>query len=214
MVELRARVTPELWATLEALFAKLAAPGMCNPADPEPCVSGTPTQEQIDNDQRSLAQRQHDALLAACRIALMSGELGQHNGLPVSIVIRTTLQDLETRAGIATTAGGTTLPIGDVLRLAAHADHHLAVFDRATGSALAHFRGRRTAGAAQDSCSSPATAAAPNPDAPSGRTGARRITPRATGPRAATPTSTRWGWPAARTTGRSTPPTRPPGPPG
>ena len=57
-------------------FAKYAAPGMCNPADPEPCTSGTPSQAQIDNDHRSLAQRQHDAMVAVVRIALMSGDLG------------------------------------------------------------------------------------------------------------------------------------------
>ena len=71
---------------------------MCNPDDPQPCTSGTPSQAQIDNDHRSLAQRQHDALVAVLRIALMSGQLGQLNGLPVSVIIRTTLQDLESRA--------------------------------------------------------------------------------------------------------------------
>ncbi|MET0450424.1 MAG: DUF222 domain-containing protein [Mycobacterium sp.] len=141
-------LTPEARATWEVLFAKYAAPGMCNPADPEPCTSGTPSQEQIDNDHRSLAQRQHDALIAVGRIALMN-HLGKLNGLPVSIIIRTTLQDLESRAGIGVTGGGTRLPITDVLRLAAHAHHHLAVFDRATGAALDLFRSKRIASPAQ-----------------------------------------------------------------
>ena len=131
------------------IFAKYAAPGMCNPDDPEPCTSGTPSQAQIDNDHRSLAQRQHDALIAVGRIALMSGELGQLNGLPVSIIIRTTLQDLESRAGIGVTGGGTKMPITDVIRLDGHANHYLAVFDKATGSALDLFRARRVASPAQ-----------------------------------------------------------------
>ncbi len=131
------------------IFAKYAAPGMCNPADPEPCTSGTPTQAQIDNDHRSLAQRQHDALIAVGRIALMSGQLGQLNGLPVSIIIRTTIQDLESRAGVGVTGGGTIMPITDVIRLAAHANHYLAVFDRRTGSALDLFRAKRVASPAQ-----------------------------------------------------------------
>ena len=122
---------------------------MCNPDDDEPCTSGTPSQAQIDNDHRSLAQRQHDALVAVGRIALMSGELGQLNGLPVTVIVRTTLQDLESRAGIGTTGGGTRLPIRDVIRMGAHASHYLAVFDRATGSALDLFRTRRVASAAQ-----------------------------------------------------------------
>jgi hypothetical protein len=63
----------------------------------------------------------------------------------VSIIIRTTLQDLESRAGVGVTGGGTVMPIADVIRLGAHANHHLAVFDRATGSALNLFRARRTA---------------------------------------------------------------------
>ena len=149
MTDLQARLTPEAWAVWEVLFAKYAAPGMCNPDDPEPCTSGTPSQAQIDNDHRSLAQRQHDALLAVGRIALMSGELGQLNGLPVSVIIRTTLQDLESRAGIGVTGGGTRIPIKDVIRMAGHANHYLAVFDKATGSALDLFRARRVASPAQ-----------------------------------------------------------------
>ena len=35
-------LTPEARATIDAVFAKLAAPGMCNSADDQPCVSGTP----------------------------------------------------------------------------------------------------------------------------------------------------------------------------
>ena len=90
-------LTPELRATLDAVFAKLAAPGMCNPADENPCVSGTPSQAAIQGDTRTAAQRTHDALLAAARALLASGELGQHNGLPTSIIVTTTLQELEKR---------------------------------------------------------------------------------------------------------------------
>ena len=149
MTELSATLTPEAWAVWEAIFAKYAAPGMSNPDDPEPCTSGTPSQAQIDHDHRSLAQRQHDALVAVGRIALMSGELGQLNGLPVTVIVRTTLQDLESRAGVGVTVGGTVMPIAEVIRLAAHAHHYLAVFDRATGSALDLFRTKRIASPAQ-----------------------------------------------------------------
>jgi len=149
MTRLVAELTPEAWATWEVILAKYAAPGMCNPDDDEPCTSGTPSQEQIDNDHRTLAQRQHDALVAVGRIALMSGELGQLNGLPTSIIIRTTLQDLESRAGVGVTGGGTIMPISDVIRLAAHANHYLADLDKATGSALDLFRARRVASPAQ-----------------------------------------------------------------
>jgi len=149
MTPIRGDLTPEAWAIYEAIFAKWAAPGMCNPNDENPCISGTPTQAQIDGDHRSLAQRQHDALVAVGRSVLESGELGRHNGLPTSIIIRTTLQDLESRAGIGVTGGGTIIPIRDVIRMAAHAHHFLAVFDGATGSALDLFRARRVASPAQ-----------------------------------------------------------------
>src|SRR6202034_291069 len=88
-------LNPEARATLDAVFAKLAAPGMCNSADETPCVSVTPSQAAIQGDTRSLGQRHHDALLALARAALASGELGQHNGLPASIIVTTTLQELE-----------------------------------------------------------------------------------------------------------------------
>ncbi|MFV8171244.1 DUF222 domain-containing protein [Mycolicibacterium peregrinum] len=148
MTPVTANLTPEAAAVMEVLFAKFAAPGMCNPDDEQPCTSGTPSQAQIDNDHRSLAQRQHDALIVIGRIALMT-DLGQLNGLPVSIIVRTTLQDLESRAGIGISGGGAKLPIKDVIRMGSHASHYLAVFDQATGAALNYFRARRIASPAQ-----------------------------------------------------------------
>jgi hypothetical protein len=59
-------LTPEARATIDAVFAKLAAPGMCNPTDSTPCVDGPPSRRIIDNDTRSCAQRNHDALNAGC----------------------------------------------------------------------------------------------------------------------------------------------------
>jgi hypothetical protein len=151
MIDLTARLTPEGWAVWEVLMAKYAAPGMCNPDDEHPCTTGTPTQEQIDRDTRTVAQRRHDALVFIGRHALDKTELGQLNGLPTTIIVRTTLQDLESRAGVGVSGGGTILPLADVLQLAAQANtnHYLAVFDRATGSALDLFRARRTASVAQ-----------------------------------------------------------------
>ena len=87
--------------------------------------------------------------MAVGRSVLASGELGQHNGLTTTIIVRTTLQDLEHRAGVGVTGGGTVIPISDVIAMAAHATHYLAVFDKATGSALDLFRARRAASAAQ-----------------------------------------------------------------
>uniref|UniRef100_UPI0031CE1C02 HNH endonuclease signature motif containing protein n=1 Tax=Mycobacterium sp. TaxID=1785 RepID=UPI0031CE1C02 len=140
-------LTPEARATWDAVFAKLAAPGMCNPADETPCVSGTPSQAAIQNDTRSHRQRNHDALVAAGRALLACGDLGQHNGLPTSIIVTTTLHELEQGAGRGLTAGGTLLPMSDVIRLGSHAHHYLAIFDN--GKALALYHTKRLASPAQ-----------------------------------------------------------------
>jgi Domain of unknown function (DUF222) len=140
-------LTPEARATIDAVFAKLAAPGMCNPADLSPCISGTPSREAIEHDTRSASQRNHDALTAAGRALLASGELGQHNGLPATIIVTTTLRELETAAGKGVTGGGTLLPMSDVIRLASHAHHYLAIFDK--GKALALYHTKRLASPAQ-----------------------------------------------------------------
>jgi hypothetical protein len=108
--QVNGHLTPEAWAIYEPILAKWAAPGMCNPADPDPCVSGTPSQAQIDTDARTRDQRQHDAFVAVGLNALESGELGQHNGLPTSIIIRTTLQDLNLAPGSVSPAAAPSCP--------------------------------------------------------------------------------------------------------
>jgi Domain of unknown function (DUF222) len=133
-------LTPEARATIDAVFAKLAAPGMCNPTDTTPCVDGPASQELTDSDSRSCAQRNHDALNAAGRAVLASGDLGQHNGLPATIIVSTTLQQLHTGAGRGLTGGGTLLPMSDVIRLAAHAHHYLAIFDNGKAIGLYHTK--------------------------------------------------------------------------
>jgi Domain of unknown function (DUF222) len=147
MSELRGWLTPEARATLEAAWARLAAPGMGNPTDDTACVDGPPNQEAIDRDARSASQRQHDALLTALRALLASGKLGQHNGLPASIIVTTTLAELEAAAGRGLTGGGSILPMSDVIRLARHARHYLAIFDE--GKALALYHSKRLASPAQ-----------------------------------------------------------------
>jgi hypothetical protein len=147
MSPIRGWLTPEARATIEAVLAKLAAPGMCNAADEAPCVNGTPSQEAIERDTRSTAQRNHDGLKAGLRALLASGKLGQHNGLPASIVVTTTLAELEAGAGRGLTGGGSILPMSDVIGLARHAHHYLAIFDK--GKALALYHTKRLASPGQ-----------------------------------------------------------------
>lgn len=137
--------TPQLRAEIDAWFAKFAAPGMCNPADQSPVGSGTPSQDVADRDARGTAQRQHDALSALVRGQLGDPKLGQHNGLPVTVIVSATLEQLQSGAGHAVTAGGTLLPIRDVIRMASHAWHYLCVFDSHYSCPLYLGRSKRIA---------------------------------------------------------------------
>jgi hypothetical protein len=133
--EVRGRLDPETRASFDAVLAKNAAPGMCNPDD--------------GPDTRTQGQRNHDALRALAQSALASGELGLHNGLPTTIIVTTTLQELESAAGQAVTGGGTLLPMKDVIRLAANAHHYLCIYDKHTREPLYLGRTKRLASKAQ-----------------------------------------------------------------
>ncbi|CDM75584.1 HNH endonuclease signature motif containing protein [Mycobacterium marinum] len=139
-------LTPEARAGLDAVLAKLAAPGMCNPDDESPVVQAPAGADAVSRDRRSVGQRHHDGLNAAVRALLASGDLGQHNGLPASIIVTTTLGELQRACGRGLTGGGTVLPISDVIRLARHAHHYLAVFDRGKAVGLYHAKRLATAG--------------------------------------------------------------------
>lgn len=129
MSRLRGLLTPETRATVDAVLAKLAAPGMCNPDDPQPCVDGPPTEDNVVNDTRCAGQRNHDALTAMGRALLASGQLGRHHGLPSTIVVCTTLKELRSAAGLAVTGGGTLVPMADLIAMAATSEHYLVVYE-------------------------------------------------------------------------------------
>lgn len=134
---------PELRAMLDGWFTKFAAPGMCNPADQTPTIA--PSEVVAERDLRSHGQRQHDALTALVRGQLGDPTLGQHNGLPVTVIVTATLQDLQAKAGHAVTSTGSLLPIPDVIRMATHAYHYLALFDGVNGQPLWLGRTKRIA---------------------------------------------------------------------
>ncbi|OBG01860.1 HNH endonuclease signature motif containing protein, partial [Mycolicibacter sinensis] len=140
MSAIKGYLDPQARATLDAVLARWAAPGMCNTDDPTPCVAGTPSQTAIDTDARSAGQRNHDALTAMGRALLASGDLGQHNGLPATTIVSTTLAELEAGTGKAHTGGGTWLPIRDVIALASHAHHYLRIYHGAKELALFHTK--------------------------------------------------------------------------
>jgi hypothetical protein len=134
---------------LDAWLAKFAAPGMSNPADQTPTLTGQPSQTVQDSDTRTHGQRQHDALAALVRGQLGDPKLRQHNGLPVTVIASATLDQICTATGHAVTGGGSLLPMGDLIRMAAHAYHYLSIFDKHTERALYLGRIRRIATADQ-----------------------------------------------------------------
>jgi hypothetical protein len=142
-------LTPEARAVWDAVSAKLAAPGMCNPDDEHPCADGEPSDEHVRSDVRTQYQRNHDAFLAMGRLVLCSGQLGQHNGLPVTVIASATVQELESGAGMAVTGGGSLLPMRDLIRMAAHAIHYLYVYDEHTSESLYLGRTKRLASPGQ-----------------------------------------------------------------
>jgi hypothetical protein len=138
---------PELRSALDAWFAKFAAPGMCNPADDNPTVN--PSDEVAERDLRSHGQRQHDALKALVRGQLGDPKFGQHNELPVTVIVTATLQDIQNKTGHGVTASGVVMPISDVIRMGAHSYYYLALFDGVNGRPLWLGRTKRIASADQ-----------------------------------------------------------------
>ncbi|MFL6164514.1 MAG: DUF222 domain-containing protein [Jatrophihabitantaceae bacterium] len=127
------RLTPACQAIWEAVLTPLAA------ARPD---------DALGADDRSPAQRLHDAFEEAGRRLLATGELPDHAGLPSQLILTLSLTDVERRAGRATTHHGGTLTIDDALRLAADGGLLPAVLDD-TGGILAYGRGRRLASPGQ-----------------------------------------------------------------
>jgi hypothetical protein len=112
------------------------------------------------HDTRSPAQRCHDALKLGLHTALSSGGLGTHRGHAVTVVVTTTLAELDQAAHAAIdpsvpmpaparTGGGSRLPMRDLIAMAATAIHYLAVFDDHTKRPLYLGRQKRVASAEQ-----------------------------------------------------------------
>src|SRR5439155_25164762 len=93
---------------------------------------------------RSPGQRRHDALEDAAKRLLRTGELPSTAGVVTTLLITITPQQLETRAGQATTGHGGQISIAEALRLAADSKA-LPVVLNAAGGILAYGRARRLA---------------------------------------------------------------------
>ncbi|QRY49620.1 HNH endonuclease signature motif containing protein [Mycolicibacterium septicum] len=169
LVHVQGWLDPETAAYLTTVTGAWGAPGINNPDDPEPIHNPSPNplddaeaeQEQdasharqdqeaaASRDMRTQAQRNHDALKVALRDLLMSKRLGRHGGLPVTVVVSTTLAELEAGAGIAVTGSGIRMPMKDLIRLASHSFHYLTVYKHHTAEPLYLARTARLATKAQ-----------------------------------------------------------------
>ena len=108
---------------------------------PVPAADGEP-------DRRSGGQRRYDAFEDIGRRALRTGELPDAGGTPATVLVTITLDQLESRLGLATTAHGGPISVPEALRLAGEAEIIPVVLDDG-GGILAHGRSRRVASSGQ-----------------------------------------------------------------
>ncbi|MDQ1718454.1 MAG: hypothetical protein QOE89_2407, partial [Pseudonocardiales bacterium] len=99
-------------------------------------------------DLRSPGQRRHDALEDAAKRLLRTGELPTTAGVATTLMITMTLDQLETRAGQATTQHGGSISINEALRLTSEGKALPVVLNDA-GGILAYGRARRLASPGQ-----------------------------------------------------------------
>ena len=160
MSRLTGWLDPEARAYLEALTAAVR-PGRHLPDTPEtPGPPEAPEAPEVatadQRDTRTPAQRCHDALKLGLRHAISSAKMGAHRGIPVTVIVTTTLAELDqaTRAindpaiampTPARTGGGGRLPMSDLIRMASGSIHYLAVFENHSDRPLYLGRSKRIA---------------------------------------------------------------------
>jgi hypothetical protein len=131
--DVRAHLTPACYALWETILEPLARRRPDDGCGPDPRTPG---------------QRRHDALEDAAKRLLRTGELPSTAGVATTLMITMSLDQLETRAGQATTHHGGHISIPEALRLAADGKALPVVLNQA-GGILAYGRARRLASPAQ-----------------------------------------------------------------
>jgi hypothetical protein len=131
---LQAQLTGEATAVWQTILNTLARP--------------VPDVDAGERDRRSPGQRRHDALLDAGQRLLRAGTLPAAGGTPATVLITMTLEQLEARTGLVTTAHGGVISMPQALRIAAEADIVPVVLGDA-GGVLGYGLTRRTASPGQ-----------------------------------------------------------------
>ena len=123
---LAGHLTPECGARWQPLFDSLARP--------MPAHDGTP-------DPRRAPQRMHDAFELIPRL-IQPGQLPDRGGLPVTLLLTATVEQVESGTGFATTGHGGLIPIRRAIDLAGEAQTLSVLFD-AHGGVLDYGQARR-----------------------------------------------------------------------
>jgi hypothetical protein len=108
----------------------------------------TPDVDAGEPDRRSPGQRRHDALLDAGQRLLRAGTLPDAGGTPATILLTLTVDQLQARTGVVTTAHGGLISIRQALQIAAETDI-VPVVISAAGGVLGYGLSRRTASIGQ-----------------------------------------------------------------
>ncbi|WP_168706502.1 DUF222 domain-containing protein, partial [Gordonia paraffinivorans] len=86
------------------------------------------------------------ALNALLQAVFDDGLLGKtHRGLPIQLIVKADLADLQRAAGLAATADGTLIDIEGLISMAGRVEPWLAIFVDATAAPLYLGRGKRLA---------------------------------------------------------------------
>ncbi len=122
-------LTPTGVAITEAWLDALAAP--------------VPSTDDVV-DTRTAGQRRYDAFEEVGRRAMRAGELPDCGGLPVTLIVTMTADQLLARRGVATNSHGDPISVTEALRLATEAEIIPVVLND-TGGVLAYGRSKRIA---------------------------------------------------------------------
>ncbi len=129
----------------------------CDPAATSPSPTNTKRSNPIPEPHRNACTTPSNL---GCAPASPRASFGQHRGLPVTVIVTTTLRELNQAAHAvndatipmpppARTGGGSALPMRDLIRMAADSIHYLSVFQDHTNRPLYLGRTKRVASADQ-----------------------------------------------------------------
>ena len=123
MWHLAGRLSNTVGAQLNAILDPLTKPRTTSIEDEDGTVVDVP-------DQRPHMQRLHDALEEACAKLLKSADQPSVGGIPASVIVTISLEDLLAKAGLAETADGSQLTTDQLLRIADEADIWPTIIDQ------------------------------------------------------------------------------------